>query len=73
MRGDPVVRAMKAVCAVAVVIIVVMIVAGIRRDQAQAAINCPPQDHPVWAQVLNHGHGEWICGSSLTVGVKARP
>ena len=35
-------------------------------------IHCPPQDHPVWAQVLNHGHGEWICGASLNVGVKSR-
>ena len=73
MRGDPVVGAMKAAAAIMVVIAVLVIVARIHTAQAQAAINCPPQDHPVWAQVLNHGHGEWICGSSLTVGVKARP
>lgn len=40
--------------------------------RAQAALNCPPQDHAVWAQTLDHGRGEWICGASLTVGVKSR-
>ena len=34
-------------------------------------IDCPPQDHPVWAQILDHGHGEWIFGASLTIEVGA--
>jgi hypothetical protein len=33
----------------------------------QPDITCPPPDHPVWAQILQHGHGQWICGASLTI------
>ena len=69
MRSDPAVGAMKAVAVVMVVAIVALIVHLANRPD----IECPPQDHPVWAQVLNHGNGQWICGASLTVGVKAKP
>ena len=71
MRPDPAVGAMKAVAVVMVVAIVALIVHLANRPDIQ----CPPQDHPVQAQVQVHGHdqAEWICGASLTVGVKAKP
>jgi hypothetical protein len=69
---DPVLIAIQAACIILACAAAALIVAGCQRHQAQAALNCPPQDHPVWAQVLGHGHGEWICGASITVGVKSR-
>lgn len=36
--------------------------------RAQAALNCPPQDHAVYAPSIH----QWICGASLNVGVKSR-
>ena len=66
---DPVVLAMKAAAAILALAAVALIVHLASRGPH---IQCPPQDHPVWAQVLDRGRGEWICGDSLTAGVTAR-
>jgi hypothetical protein len=69
---DPVLLAMKLAAAVLAVAAAVLIAGAVHRAQAQAAVTCRPWNHPVWAQVLNHGRGRWICGESLTFGVKSR-
>ena len=65
---DPVVIALRIACVIAACAIAFLIVTGCQRHQAQAALHCPPQDHPVWASSLH----QWLCGSSQTIGVKSR-
>jgi hypothetical protein len=67
---DPIVLAMKALAALLAVVAASMIISWAHRVQAEAALNCPPQDHPVWASTLKPP--QWICGESLQVGVKSR-
>lgn len=67
-RRDPVLLAMKAAAAVLALIAVVLIAGLFHRVQAEAALHCPPQDHPVWAASLH----QWLRGDSLQAGVKSR-
>jgi hypothetical protein len=69
---DPVLWLMITACAVLAIAGLLMAHRMVADARAQSALNCPAPDHPVWASTLNHGHGMWICGESITIGVKSR-
>ena len=65
---DPVVLAMKAAAAVLAAVALLLLVHLLQGARAQAAVQCPPQDHAVWASSLHL----WLCGASQTIGVTAK-
>jgi hypothetical protein len=64
-RRDPVTLGLQMACLVLALVAMALLVARLTAAPPPA---CPAPDHPVWASTLQ----QWLCGDSLTVGVKSR-